>query len=474
VTWYSHESAEGSAGLRALYSYSKDFETWSEPAVLLDSIGEMGFKGVTGTAMWPVFNEINGRLYVTASVTELFNWSKNGRHWVPERRDLPRIVKRIYSDGHAAPRRYWLSESIPTGYEEMDLRPYTEEPDEDMRNDMAGLISFYEEKGVRYAIPETADEGTWFCEPAYFMRPDGTEVGVYREDRKKDLRLYASVRDKETGRWLPAKQTNIPDSPSKTAAGNLPDGRAYVIGNFLDKLWLRDPLIIAFSKDGIHFDEAYTLRCGAAMMREKRSGDGKGPGFQYPDAIVAGDNLWVAYSDGKERIAITRIPISDNLLENGGFELGDDSPAKGWKARVSGSTTAAYLTEQSAETARSGMRAVSISNPVGKVERWYVINSSSPAVDAGRTYRFSAWIRAENMDLANAYIQIDWLDSSDQLLDSILSDRITKDQDWTEVAVEATAPEGAVKLRPLLMVEATGTGSTAVVTVDDCGIFPQP
>ena len=49
------------------------------------------------------------------------------------------------------------------------------------------------------------------------------------------------------------------------------------------------------------------VRSGAQSVL---SGITKGPGFQYPDAIVAPDGeLVVVYSVNKEEIAVTRVPL---------------------------------------------------------------------------------------------------------------------------------------------------------------------
>ncbi|MGE4488531.1 MAG: exo-alpha-sialidase [Kiritimatiellales bacterium] len=472
VTWFSHDKYEDSAGTRALYSYSSDFRFWSEPAVLIDSIGEMADKGTPGTALWPEFEEVNGRLYVTATVKQIVSWTKDGTALVPVYRDLDRVVKRVYGDGTPAANRYWLAESIPEGYETMGIAPYTQEEDAEMRADMAQLEQRWALRRVQYALPETEDENVAFCEPTYFVRPDGKEVGVYR-DVKRSMRLYAAIRDTATDSWSLAEKSNIPDSPSKTAAGNLPDGRAYIVGNFLDKLWLRDPLLIAFSDDGISFDQVYTVRCGASQCREKNPGDHKGPGYQYPNALVVGDILWVAYSVSKEQIAISSIPATGNLIENAGFESGNNAPSSGWASRLTENAVGTYVSGAAGLAVHSGVRAVSISHPEGDVERWYLLNSASPAINAGTAYEFSAWVKAGNMSLASAYIQIDWLNSDDARIGSEKSSSISSDQDWGKLTVSGTAPEGTVKLRPMLMVDGTA-GSDAVVTFDDCMVLPNP
>jgi hypothetical protein len=103
-------------------------------------------------------------------------------------------------------------------------------------------------------------------------------------------------------------KTNIPDSPSLTCVGKLPGGQVYLIGNQIPKQWRRDPLTIALSKDGFAFDRAWAIRYGAPKIRYK--GAHKGVGYQYPNATIVGDDLWVVYSVGKEDIGVTRVPLA--------------------------------------------------------------------------------------------------------------------------------------------------------------------
>jgi hypothetical protein len=152
---------------------------------------------------------------------------------------------------------------------------------------------------------------------------------------------------------------------------------------------------------------------------------------------------------------------------SGGFEEGSASPSGGWVYKVSGTTQAVYIQDGIAgDRVHTGTRAVSLVNPEGNVERWYVLNAQSPAITAGQTYEFTIWVKTENMDLAATYIEMDWLDSSDARISYDTSALVTTAGDWSRLTFSATAPAGAVKLRPILMVDGTA-GSNAVVTFDD-------
>ncbi|MFI4911650.1 MAG: exo-alpha-sialidase [Sedimentisphaeraceae bacterium JB056] len=318
ATWFSHRNYEDSPGTRALFSYSEEKIRldnsglkqhqpikWSKPQVLIDSIGEMTGPGNIGTGLWPTFEEINGKLYALATVKRMIDWKEDGNNKTPVYRDLPKIAKLVNIENPEKEELYWLSENSPEDYD--FIKPYNMACNEELLKDLTALKKKVDEKKSKYFFAKT-DDDAGFCEPTYFTRPDGKEVGIYR-DIKRSLRLYAALRDKPGAQWSKAYKTNIPDSPSKCVAGSLPDGRIYIIGNNIDKLWLRDPIMISLSTDGVHFDKSYVIRCGASNCREKNPGDHKGPGFQYPDAIVIGDSLWVSYAISKEQIGVSRIPL---------------------------------------------------------------------------------------------------------------------------------------------------------------------
>jgi len=117
--------------------------------------------------------------------------------------------------------------------------------------------------------------------------------------------IYATMSSDGGTTWSVPTRTTIPDSPSRSFAGNLPDGRVFLIGNPLKGR--RDPLMVRLSDDGVVFSEAMTIRRDSPPIR--RNGLNKGPGFQYPAAVVVKDSLWIVYSVNKEDIEISFIPL---------------------------------------------------------------------------------------------------------------------------------------------------------------------
>lgn len=112
--------------------------------------------------------------------------------------------------------------------------------------------------------------------------------------------------------WSAPVLSSVPDSGSRTCTTRLPnDGGIFLVGNQIDKG--RDPVTIAVSRDGRVFDRHWAVRYGAPPVRYP--GTAKGPGFQYPGAVVLEDKqeMIVCYSVGKEDIALTRFPLSSIL-----------------------------------------------------------------------------------------------------------------------------------------------------------------
>lgn len=138
-----------------------------------------------------------------------------------------------------------------------------------------------------------------------FVRSDGTCVCI-RDNLKNPGFYYAAEKTAEASGYPPAELTNLPGE-AMAAAGNLPDGRAYIVCNYD----YRRNLYIVLSKDGRIFDTArFVLR----ITRKFQPGIGKfnrKTGPHYPRTMVVGKKLWITYSIGKEQIGLTTIDLSE-------------------------------------------------------------------------------------------------------------------------------------------------------------------
>src|SRR5690606_34135233 len=127
-------------------------------------------------------------------------------------------------------------------------------------------------------------------------------------------RMYVSFRDSD-GSWAVPYPTDIPDSPNRTEAVVLDDGRVLLIGSQIAELdsgeYLpRDPLTLAVSDDGYQFDRVFALRHGAPREYRFDGIGGRTLGFAYNSSVVRDGWLYTLYSIGKEDIAVTRLPLS--------------------------------------------------------------------------------------------------------------------------------------------------------------------
>ncbi len=144
-------------------------------------------------------------------------------------------------------------------------------------------------------------------EPSLYLRRDNALVMLFR-DQASSFRKLASISSDRGVSWTAPALTDIPDARSKQCAGNLPDGRCFYVGNPTPAKD-RTTLAIAWSDDGFVFSDPKPLRTPDDLPPQLYPGKYKTPGYSYPKALVLDGAVYVSYSENKERIAITRIPL---------------------------------------------------------------------------------------------------------------------------------------------------------------------
>jgi hypothetical protein len=319
ATWSNHRYGEDGPGQRVLYSVSSDGRKWRRFAEGFPAIGKVRRPEESGrvlTANGLVV--VDDTVYAVAEVHERFGPSDGKRRAELEALTgrkarfgilgWGRLARAIEPDGTLGP-VFWL---VPDPPEPVDGAPQFPDASDPKFADVARRINRLLADPLHMCAWDfryhtnwtTAADGHVLCEPSVYRRPDGVLVKLSRD--KQGSRIYAALSRDGGKRWAPAVQTGIPDSPSKSVAGTLPDGRIYLIGNQVIG-GRRDPLVISLSRDGESFDWAASIRQGAPEIRHP--GRAKGVGFQYPSAILVGDALWVIYSVGKEDVAVSRVPL---------------------------------------------------------------------------------------------------------------------------------------------------------------------
>lgn len=144
-------------------------------------------------------------------------------------------------------------------------------------------------------------------EPSWYLR--GDSVIMVMRDQSSTFHKLVSVSTDNGETWTDAVETNIPDSRAKQSAGNLPDGTAFLASNPTDSK-NRWPLALLLSNDGETFTKGLLLRSKDELPDRKWSGQAKTVGYSYPKSMVYNGYLWVAYSQNKEEVQITRVPLS--------------------------------------------------------------------------------------------------------------------------------------------------------------------
>ena len=148
-----------------------------------------------------------------------------------------------------------------------------------------------------------ADGNNGLAHYAEFRRPDGSYV-VIRDNLKKRGFYYAAEKRNADDDYPPAEETNIPGE-AMPAAGNLPDGRAYIIANYD----YRRNMYLLLSRDGRCFDTARFVR-GARLRAKKGIGKLNRPsGPNYFRSMIVGGKLWIVYSISKQEIGLTTIEL---------------------------------------------------------------------------------------------------------------------------------------------------------------------
>ena len=309
ASWSNHLTPdEDGPGQRVLGTISKDGRTWSTPFEVFPSPDKMEHKDQRPGGDWRYLQSVgwavvDGQAYALAECTE-----SGARGW-------GRLARHVAPDATLGP-VFWLVDIPP---EPVAGLPQFSDLTDPVFTKTAARINRYLADPLQTRSTEHVNGTSWafgldgqpLCEPAVYRRGDGVLVKIWRDrGRAKTKRLYASV-STTPGFWWPALQTNIPNCPSKVAVGTLPDGRTYLIGNLVTghdpiKYDLRDPLVLALSRDGMNFDWAASIRHDAPPLRFSTL---RGRGFAYPSAVVTDDALWVIYSVGKEDVAVSRVPL---------------------------------------------------------------------------------------------------------------------------------------------------------------------
>lgn len=295
--WQSSATDEDAPDTHLVYSRSRDGRRWPAPETLVpcsDSLfASSGGWIVTGDTLVAFVNLLSE---MQAGGTAHYLLSADGHTW-----SAPQPVRMtdgtpldgiLEQDPHRLPdgRLVGAAHFRPG----LKARPiYTDDP--------SGR------SGWHIGQIEMEDRGTQSrgIEPSLYLRPDGAIVMLFR-DQASTFRKLAAVSTDRGETWTPPILTDLTDARSKQCAGNLPDGRAYIVGNPTPAKD-RTILAIQWSDDGETFTEPLPLRTPADLPPQQYEGKYKTLGYSYPKAFYHNHHLYISYSENKERIVITTV-----------------------------------------------------------------------------------------------------------------------------------------------------------------------
>lgn len=297
--WQSSQKDEDSPDTHVCMSTSRNGRRWSRPEVLAHST-DSTFATPGG---WMVHNDtltafINTFTDIKHGGTAYYITSTDGRKWSERKRVM--MADGTPMDGILEQDPHMIDDGRIVGAAHfkpgLKARPiYTD--------DLSG------HGGWKIGKIEMEDRGTQSrgIEPSLYIKPDGTLVMLFR-DQASSFRKIASESKDRGETWSKPYLTDLIDSRSKQSAGNLTDGRAYIVSNPTGSKD-RTILGIAFSADGEEFGEYRILRSPDDLSIQKQQGRYKTLGYSYPKTFVHNDWIYISYSENKEKIMITIIRI---------------------------------------------------------------------------------------------------------------------------------------------------------------------
>ncbi|MGQ9554251.1 MAG: exo-alpha-sialidase [Anaerolineae bacterium] len=314
---------EDDVGQRVMLSTSADFQTWTAPKPLVDTrMGE--HFGLTYTAGgWHIYRDALVA-YIGEYEYDLPPGSRKPDHIQETAHKNTKTWAMTTTDGQAWSEPIPILERFIPNHSPQRLRsgrlimpggmmfPYTDDP--------AGLSGWTpsgiyprqmpkpyvdDSVGFRAAAPYFTRPHPVLCEGSFIQTDDGV---LHMFLRSGTTYLWHTTSADEGVTWSEPEATEFTDSVAKFHFGRLPDGRFYYVGNPSTQREYRTLLVLSVSEDGEDWTCSYILRNEeTAPVFE---GTYKDHGYQYPDSLVLGGYLYVAYSINKEDVGVSRVALT--------------------------------------------------------------------------------------------------------------------------------------------------------------------
>lgn len=328
ASWSNHARDEDASGQRVRFSFSKDDGgSWHEPAELFPPQDLVKPRAEQDLARDRVliangFAVVEGTLYAVAEAHVMGEESERVLVPPPEydvrrpklrpvwtRPGLGRLARSIGTGGELGP-IFWLVDQPPAPLPGFEAYPPATDP---TFAATARAINAYLARPEHWPSWEFVNcttrawavDGHRMCEPTQAWHlPDGSMARLWRDLTRGSGVQYGQF-SADGDHWDPPFPSDVPGAYTRAAAGNLPDGTAYLVHNPGQG---RDPLVVSLAADGLHFDRHGVIAHNAPEHRYE--GHAKNPGFQYPRAVIHNDMLFALYSVNKEHMEIAAVPLN--------------------------------------------------------------------------------------------------------------------------------------------------------------------
>jgi len=309
AAWSNGIKDEDKPGQRVEYSISADGMYWSRPMLLAQpSVYRGDTLNVLTAAGFHQFGDTLVAYYGEYSPhrTNTHLWAKatlDGIDWsAPMDMHIP--VNPNHGPQQIAGGRLIISGNFTFPYtdDESGLRGWK-------------MSSFYpdslykEDNPATFYAPAEKLQLPPLCEGSFYQTQDGVLHMLLRVTGKGWKGKLWLTESKDNGAtWGLPVETAFTDNDSKFHFGELPGGGFYYVG-IPDTLhhYDRNPLVLAISIDGLHFNEQYIIADEPYTM--KQDGLWKGGEYGYPHTIIVDGYMYVIVSRKKEAVEVLRFNL---------------------------------------------------------------------------------------------------------------------------------------------------------------------
>jgi len=309
--WSNGRRDEDAPGQRVLLATSGNFEQWTRPRPLVDSVKDR--QGVERVLTAAGFHQYGGTLVAyfgnygpNKQTTHLQAvTTTNGRDW-SDIREMNLPVNPNHGPQRIASGRLIICGNISF--------PYTDDPTGLAGWRMTGIYPTNQATTIKddpVSFWEVASAQGWsaaLCEGSFYQTDDGVLHTLLRNTAKNSTHRLWLTQSRDNGAtWSVPMETQFSDTNAKFHFGRLPDKRFYYVGNPIGSN--RTPLVLSLSRDGVRFDDHFIL--GDSHYEMRVPGRHKGGEYGYPHTLVHDNYLYVIVSREKEAVEVLRVALKD-------------------------------------------------------------------------------------------------------------------------------------------------------------------